>query len=903
MEWHQVAFQDARKLVMNKQALCLGHRIARFVVICCLLVAASSALYAANQPQRAYLLAPMSTDDARHLLMRTGIGASPAELIALRGLSRQQAIERTIAGISAEPDIPMPEWVDRPLPAFHARPDMDAEARARFNSQRDAELSQLRQWWVLNLLQSESPQSERMVLFWHDLFATNYHSLGKKSLAMARQNKTFRSLGLGSWEILLKAMIRDAALLEFLDAGSNHKASPNENLARELMELFVLGEGNFDESAVREAARSLTGHSNNIRHDLQFQLRTGVQDRDDKQLFGQTGAFDGDNLVELLLEQEAAPKFLATRFWLAFISDTAPASSWVDDQASRFKDASFDIATLYRNVLESEAFWHSDNRGAMIKSPVDIVAGTARSLEFPKAHWQSMPQWQSLIGMDLLAPPNVAGWKEGAAFITPGHLLNRHRVVRQLTRPAKGAVDQGASMAMAGMKREGMKKDGMKRQDMAMTSSSDLQEQPDPTMMQSTGENRQRSSSSMTDVALRLAAEDFEGPARYRISLQQADREIWQSEPRPFMAGRDTLSMGRIQSMSEVVWQTETVAVPTEQLERAAAIRVHFLNDAAGADGDRNLYVDKIQPEETWLSAAFGKQTSFCAPPLRANAGKLYCAGYIEFEHNAENNNSAMPNASAANFRASTLHMQHGNINKNNGNHVLVVVLDHLQTPDKSFQHVSITLQKRPDDAMTMTLRSFSCWPDCIDTWPECAFIDVHFPVSKHIVMPWVESDQPLWSQTFQHQCQFDSLNENERMLVATLWSELPQILERLKQTHRVQRLGDRWMPVIEFFEDHYQQASTQMSNTAYAPFAKTLDISARHAPAEPILQTLAPPLVNVNSAATLMMALSDEGLQIHDLLFPALTDAPVPELPASDAKRSGQYLTQVLEHPLFQLK
>ncbi|CAN0489948.1 unnamed protein product, partial [Hapterophycus canaliculatus] len=146
----------------------------------------------------------LSTDDVRHLLMRTGFGARAADVVKLQGLSRQRAINRIIDGISTEPDLPMPDWVSRPLPLYHARQDMEPEERAIFNKQRDAELVQLREWWILNILQTSSPQTERMVLFWHDLFATDYRSLGKQSLAMARQNQTFRMRGFGSWELLIK---------------------------------------------------------------------------------------------------------------------------------------------------------------------------------------------------------------------------------------------------------------------------------------------------------------------------------------------------------------------------------------------------------------------------------------------------------------------------------------------------------------------------------------------------------------------------------------------------------------------------------------------------------------------------------------------------------------------------
>lgn len=409
-----------------------------FVVVC------FSSITQAQQTDQ--LDQSMSIDDARHLLARTGIGASASDVAKYTGLSRSEGIRLILKGIDQKPDIAMPDWVSRPAPHYHARVEMFNEDRLAFNRQRDAELEQLRQWWVLNMLQTSSPQTERLVLFWHDLFATNVRDIGKHPLKMARQNQLFRQLGFGSWELLLKAMIRDAALLAFLDAGSNHKAAPNENLARELMELFVLGEGNYDETTVKNAARALTGHDNVLLHNLEFQLKSGVQDRDNKQLFGQSGPFGGDDFIEILLQQEAAAEFLASRFWNAFVADSKPHQGWLADQSQRFRESGYAVSELYLNVLQSEAFWAKHHRGAIIKSPVDLVIGTARTLDYPMKNWQNMPDWQSKLGMNLFEPPNVAGWTEGASFVTPGLLLNRYHVMSQLTGLAEPMAASGNTM-------------------------------------------------------------------------------------------------------------------------------------------------------------------------------------------------------------------------------------------------------------------------------------------------------------------------------------------------------------------------------------------------------------------------------------------------------------------------
>ena len=204
---------------------------------------------------------PLSEADARHLLSRTGLGITVAQLDAIKGLNRSDAINKIISGFDSVPHRAMPAWTLDTAPLYWARQDFNREDRRRFDRKRDSELADLRQWWVDTMLTTPSPQTERMVLFWHDHFATSYHSVNRQSIAMARQNQLFRQQGMGDFKALVKNMIRDPALLNYLDNLSNRKGSPNENLARELMELFTLGEGHYGEATVREAARALTAVS------------------------------------------------------------------------------------------------------------------------------------------------------------------------------------------------------------------------------------------------------------------------------------------------------------------------------------------------------------------------------------------------------------------------------------------------------------------------------------------------------------------------------------------------------------------------------------------------------------------------------------------------------------------
>lgn len=311
-----------------------------------------------------WLAAPLSDADRRHLLSRTGIGVAPDDYASLAGLTRAEGVERIIAGLRTRPVRPVPGFVRRPLPHYHARDDMDAVERGAFDGEREREVASLRRWWVAEMLDTDSPQTERLVWVLHDLFATSVDGTDRAALAMARQNATFRRMHSGSWEALLRAMLRDAALLEFPNAGSDARDAPNENLARELLERFTLGEGEYDEVTVREAARALTGHGTDDVADLAFRLRTWQQDRDAKTLFGVTGPHAGDDLVRLILAQPATARWPALVWWHAFVDDAPPGDAELDALASAFREAGHDLGALYRATLESEAFWAPAHRGA-----------------------------------------------------------------------------------------------------------------------------------------------------------------------------------------------------------------------------------------------------------------------------------------------------------------------------------------------------------------------------------------------------------------------------------------------------------------------------------------------------------------------------------------------------------
>ncbi len=390
----------------------------------------------------------VSLDDAIHLLTRTGLGAHPAEVAELTGMTRSHAIETVLQGFSSDANDRMPAWVDA-APPYMFRPGMLRADRRQFNQDRNLEFQNLRSWWVEEMLTTASPQTERLVLFWHNHFASSYKGLGNLSTGMARQNRLFREHASGSFRSLLHGILQDAVMLRYLDNNTNRKKAPNENLARELFELFTLGEGNYTENDIKEAARALTGHTFVQSHNLAFRVISGQHDAGTKTIFGVTGKFSGHELVELILDQKKTAEFIATKFWRHYINENDINESSIKQWARVFRDSDYDIGALFKELLQSEDFWAASNRHSIVKSPVDLVIGGARSLGDTTRDVKAMIRAMEEQGQSLFNPPNVAGWPGGEAWVTPGRLLKRLQWLRGFGRVAKSGKNDTAEQMLA----------------------------------------------------------------------------------------------------------------------------------------------------------------------------------------------------------------------------------------------------------------------------------------------------------------------------------------------------------------------------------------------------------------------------------------------------------------------
>jgi uncharacterized protein (DUF1800 family) len=313
----------------------------------------------------------------------------------------------------------------------------------------DAQISPLQGWWLYRMVASFFPLQERMTLFWHNHFATSLAKVQQLGL-MANQNILIRKHTLGKFRVFVKDISSDPAMLVWLDSNSNVKGKANENYARELMELFTLGVGNYTEQDVHEAARAFTGwHTNG----QDFTFNRFQHDDGPKIVLGQTGNWDGTDVIRILLDQPAAARFLVRKLYRHFISETeTPPDSLLDPLAERFRESDCDIADLMRTMLRSRLFFSEYAYRQRVKSPAEYIVSLLRSLEAKGDQVgpaiTALAQTMDGLGQTLFAPPTVKGWDGGKAWLNSATLLARHNAAWRLVQGIQGPVPMKVNPAL-----------------------------------------------------------------------------------------------------------------------------------------------------------------------------------------------------------------------------------------------------------------------------------------------------------------------------------------------------------------------------------------------------------------------------------------------------------------------
>lgn len=438
--------------------------LVKAVVLAGILLLASGRIVAA--PGWAGDLAPLPASEwtparAAHLLERAGFGGTPEEIAALAALTPREAVRRLVyfEGASSAPLPPFEhsgifdEGLDALPPSRPATTDL-AKARGEAigvkvkpagNRQLQPvvnkffywlrasrlETHRVAYWWGNRMLVSPRPFEERMALFWHGHFATSEEKV-RDYRKLLRQLELFQHAGRGSFRNLLVSVAQDPAMLAFLDAGINVKGAPNENFAREIMEMFSMGVGNYSEQDIREAARAFTGW--NFR-DLEFHVDGARHDDGEKTVLGRTGRFDGVDVIDIILAQPVTAEYIAGRLYAYFVRDT-PDPALRRQLGELLRNKRYEIAPFMEAVFLAKDFYAPESVATRIKGPVDLLISTYRKLGLKDL--PGMPDFNETtgaLGQRLLYPPTVAGWAGGRSWVTPGLLIQRGNFALDLVFP------------------------------------------------------------------------------------------------------------------------------------------------------------------------------------------------------------------------------------------------------------------------------------------------------------------------------------------------------------------------------------------------------------------------------------------------------------------------------------
>jgi len=368
------------------------------------------------------------------VLRRAGFGGSASDVDRLAAMSPGAAVDALIA---FPRDVPAPPALEAPpIPPFPLGPAARAatsdpamaEARKAFQTEANAvrrrNLIALQTWWLERMIATPAPLQEKMALFWHGHF-TSSPEKGTTLQELLVQNQLFRQNALGNVRELTLRVSQDPAMLRYLDNNVNQKAHPNENYARELMELFTLGIGNYTENDVRESARAFTGWTFRRAPDGTGAFVDNVRQHDDgpKTFLGQTGAFTGADIVAIIFKQPAAARFFATKL-LAFFVYMDPEPQLVDQVAALLRRHDYELRPVMSALLRSNVFFSDRAYRALVKSPVEFVVGTHQLFGFPNVEPIELAALRQM-GQVLFYPPNVKGWDGGASWINSQTVLTR----------------------------------------------------------------------------------------------------------------------------------------------------------------------------------------------------------------------------------------------------------------------------------------------------------------------------------------------------------------------------------------------------------------------------------------------------------------------------------------------
>src|SRR5579864_5714297 len=396
---------------------------------------------------------------AGHLLRRAGFGALPSEVALAIEAGPDGAVDALFDSPPGSDTAPPFDGI-RPAEVradsmvqdvlrSRIKPKDSPQVRAAYNEVNRAHqrgIVVLTSWWLDRMARAQAPLREKLTLFWHGHFTSSFGDV-QDAIAMYNQNQLFRQHAAGNFARLLEGVARDPAMLRYLNNDANRKGHPNENWARELMELFTMGIGHYTETDVKESARAWTGWT---LRDYRtgdgrrlFDFKPAIHDDGPKTFLGREGPWDGTDIMRMILAQDATPRFLAGKLAAFFVAPD-PDPALVDAMAGRLRAMNYELAPVLRALFRSRAFYRPAAMLAQVKGPVEFAVGAVRHLGINAPDWVRVYQAAGAMGQRLFFPPTVAGWHGGTTWINAGTIFARTDLAVALVSDRLGPVDEGA---------------------------------------------------------------------------------------------------------------------------------------------------------------------------------------------------------------------------------------------------------------------------------------------------------------------------------------------------------------------------------------------------------------------------------------------------------------------------
>jgi uncharacterized protein (DUF1800 family) len=374
---------------------------------------------------------------AAHLLNRAGFGGTPDEIERTRQKGLAATVHDLVEVKGNAANLPAPAWAHpRNIRAQRMQIKAAKERGEDFQSKvrqvrmmEGDEIVDLRRWWLDRMFNGPAPLLEKITLFWHGHFATSIQKV-RDAYWMWLQNDTLRRNALGNFGALVKKISRDPAMMIYLDLQQSRQEHPNENWARELMELFTVGIGNYTEQDIRESARAFTGYRTDFTTQ-QFRFAPFQQDHRPKTFMGRTGNLNGDDIIDILVSKPTCAQFIGRKLWRFFVEDE-PSSAIVDSVAATIRSHNFEMRPILREIFTSAEFYSDRVMGNQIKSPVQYIVQTSKLLAAPAPAPVAAQNAMQQMGQILFAPPNVKGWDGGKEWISTSTLLFRYNFANYL---------------------------------------------------------------------------------------------------------------------------------------------------------------------------------------------------------------------------------------------------------------------------------------------------------------------------------------------------------------------------------------------------------------------------------------------------------------------------------------